>query len=75
MDFGPKEPPGLAYPFSQGIGGDDPVSRHLLNCSVMNAEHPRYLYVIYEVLDRHRRAGGTSFSSNHNFCLLMNHAF
>ncbi len=52
MDFRPKEPPGLAYPFSQGIGRDDPVSCHLLNCSVMNAEHPRYLDVIYEVLDR-----------------------
>lgn len=52
MNFGAKKAPGLARTFSQGIGRDDPVPGHLLNCSVMNTEHPRYLDVIYEVLDR-----------------------
>ena len=52
MNLRAKEPPGFAYPFSQGIGRDDPVPCHLLNSPVVNAEHPRDLYVIYEVLDR-----------------------
>ncbi len=52
MNFGPKKAPRLALTFPQGIGRDDPVPGHLLNCSVMNAEHPRDLDVIYEVLDR-----------------------
>jgi hypothetical protein len=52
VNFGPKEPPCLAHTFTQGIGRDDPVPGHLLNCSVMNTEHPRYLGIIYEVLDR-----------------------
>jgi hypothetical protein len=47
VDFGAKEAPGLAYSFSQGIGRDDSIPGHLLNCSVMNDEHPRYFYVIY----------------------------
>jgi hypothetical protein len=52
MNFGTKETPGFALTFTKGIGRDDPVPGHLLNCSVMNAEHPRDLDVVYEVLDR-----------------------
>ena len=52
VNFGSEETPGFAFPFSQGIGRDDPVPGHLLNCPVMNTEHPRNLGVIHEVLDR-----------------------
>ena len=52
VNLGTKEAPRLALTFSQWICGDDSVPGHLLNCSVMNTEHPRYLGVIYEVLDR-----------------------
>jgi hypothetical protein len=52
VNFGPKKAPRLPLAFTQGIGRDDPVPGHLLNCSVMNTEHPRDLDVIYEVLDR-----------------------
>jgi hypothetical protein len=52
MNFGPKKAPRLALTFTQWIGRDDPVPGHLLNCSVMNTEHPRNLSVIHEVLDR-----------------------
>jgi len=52
VNFGTKKAPRLALAFTEGIGRDDPVPGHLLNCSVMNAEHPRYLGVIDEVLDR-----------------------
>ena len=75
VNFGPKEPPCLAHTFTQGIGRDDPVPGHLLNCSVMNTEHPRYLGIIYEVLDRRCSAVGISISSNHNDCLELNHVF
>lgn len=52
VNFGTKEAPRLALTFTKGISRDDPVPGHLLNCSVMNTEHPRDLGVIYEVLDR-----------------------
>jgi hypothetical protein len=52
VNFGTKEAPSLAPAFTKGISGNDSVPGHLLNCSVMNAEHPRDLGVIYEVLDR-----------------------
>jgi hypothetical protein len=65
VNFGPKKTPRLALAFTQGIGRDDTFPGHLLNCSVMNTEHPCNLGVIYKVLDRLRSAG-TSLSSNHN---------
>jgi hypothetical protein len=52
MNFGAKKAPRLSLAFTQGIGRNDPISGHLLNCSVMNTEHPRDLGVIDEVLDR-----------------------
>jgi hypothetical protein len=51
MNLRTEEAPRFALAFSQGIGRNDPVPGHLLNCSVMNTEHPRYLGVIHEVLD------------------------
>jgi hypothetical protein len=35
----------------------------------MDDGHPNKLGVVYEVLERHRRAGGIDLSSNHNCCL------
>jgi hypothetical protein len=70
MDFGTKKPPGLPGSFSQGIGRENSIPSHLLNCPMMNPEHPGDLDVIYEVLIGHRRIEGATLSSNHNICLL-----
>ena len=50
VNLGAKEAPGLAETLPQGIGGDDSISGHLLNGSMVDAKDPSNLGVIHEIL-------------------------
>lgn len=67
-----KKSPRLPRSFPQGIGRKKPIPSHLLDCPVMYPEHPGYLDVVYEVLERCLRIDCTNFSSNHKLFLLLN---